>query len=415
MTRPRILRPLILLGLVAAIGFAAWRAILHANAVSAPVAIEGPLASAAIERAFPNLRLERPVGLTFPPDNSNRLAVISQYGSVYLFPNQTDVEEPIEALNIRDNVAYKDSSNEEGLLGIVFHTDFRNNRQFFLYYTNAEHHNVLSRFTMLADDPNRADPNSELIIFRPDEKASWNHNGGTILFGPEGFLYIAVGDGGPVNDPNGRGQDITTTLGKVLRIDVDHPDGDRNYSIPKDNPFVDVPGARGEIWALGLRNVWRMAFDMPTKRLWAGDVGQDTWEEVDLIERGGNYGWSVNEGFRKFTAKSEPKAAPVPSKIYGTPIAPLFAYNHSVGNCIVGGCIYRGSSCPSLVGDYLFADYVTGQVYAMRYDDKSGTATSVHKIGATGMPILSFGEDESGEVYFTTTQGFIHHFIPNTR
>ena len=240
-------------------------------------------------------------------------------------------------------------------------------------------------------------------------QGSGNHNGGTILFGPDGYLYMALGDGGPVGDPNGNAQSLATVLGKVLRIDIDHKDPGLEYAIPADNPFVSQDGARGEIWALGLRNVWRMAFDRQTNRLWAADVGDDTCEEIDIIERGDNYGWRIKEGFRKFAKKQGPTPPP-PAQTFGKPIDPIFAYDHSVGNCIIGGCVYRGKKVPALFGAYLFADHVTGQVYALRYDEKSGRAMSVLRIQPVTMPVFSFGEDESGEVYFTTTQGVLNRF-----
>jgi quinoprotein glucose dehydrogenase len=204
---------------------------------------------------------------------------------------------------------------------------------------------------------------------------------------------------------------VETVLGKVLRIDVDNKDPGLEYAIPKDNPFVDRAGARGEIWALGLRNVWRMAFDRQTNRLWAADVGEDTWEEIDIIERGGNYGWNINEGFHEFV-KTQPQISPPPARIVGKLTDPIFAYNHTVGNCIIGGCVYRGTRVPDLVGAYLFADYVTGQVYALRYHENSGQAVSVQRIQPKAMPVFSFGEDESGEAYFTTSQGIINRFLP---
>jgi glucose/arabinose dehydrogenase len=401
----------LLLGVIGITFLIAKRALLNAYVGSEPIPIGAKTAPATFERAFPKLEFERPVYLTFPPDGTNRIAVVSQLGSVFFFLNDPSVEEATEVLNIRKKVSYKDDSPEEGLLGLAFHPRFRENRQFFLYYTNTGHNNVLSRFKMSATDPNRADPDSEEEMFRTPKRDSWNHNGGTIIFGADGYLYMALGDGGPIRDPHGNGQSLETVLGKILRIDVDHKNPGLNYAIPKDNPFVGREGARGEIWALGLRNVWRMAFDRQTNRLWAGDVGEDTWEEVDIIERGSNYGWSVNEGFHKF-ARKPASPSPPPAHIVGELIDPIFAYNHSVGNCIIGGCVYRGKKVPELFGAYLFADHVTGQIYALRYDEKSGEAISVERIQPTAMPVFSFGEDEQGEVYFTTTQGIINRLIP---
>ncbi len=407
----QIVRWLVLIGILAAAYYVVKRALLKGYEGSEPIPIGAERVAVTFAPAFPNLEFERPIGLTFPLDGTNRVAVISQLGSVYIFPNEPSVKEPAELLNIRKQVAFHEDTNEEGLLGLAFHPKFRDNQQFFLYYTTNEHVNVVSRFTVSADDPNRADPGTEVEIFRGPKKGSWNHNGGTIVFGPDDYLYIAVGDGGPTGDPQGMGQNTGTVLGKILRIDVDHEGAGLHYAIPRDNPFVGVPAARGEIWALGLRNVWRMAFDRKTKRLWAGDVGDDTWEEVNIIERGGNYGWSIYEGFHKFTPKNGSPRPPQPDQIVGKLIDPLFAYNHSVGNCIIGGCVYRGKVVPALDGAYLFADHVTGNLYALRCND-AANAVAVAPIQPASMPVFSFGEDEAGEVYFTTTRGVINRIVP---
>jgi glucose/arabinose dehydrogenase len=390
-----------------------------------PVPFSEPLANVKIERAFPNLQFRRPIYLTYTPDGTNRLAVISEYGTIYIFPNDPDAEDPKELININKKVVYNDNQNEEGMLGLAFHPKFKENGEFFVYYTttDAPHTGVLSRFHVSKDDPNRADPDSEEEIFRSPKKPYWNHNGGTIIFGPDGYLYLALGDGGLANDPHAHGQDLSTVLGKVLRIDVDHQDAGKKYAIPKDNPFVGEPGAAGEIWALGLRNVWRMSFDPVTSKLWAGDVGQDYWEEVDIITRGGNYGWNPREGFHPLVpAPNSPKPGPPPEKQVGTFIDPLFEYHHDIGKCIVGGYVYRGKQVPELYGAYLFADYVTGRIYALRYDEQTAKVTKVqpvdppsHSIGGfsfgpNGQSVFSFGEDADGEVYFTTIQGIVQRF-----
>src|SRR5262245_15078871 len=306
-----------------------------------PVAISEQPVPVKIDRAFPQLQIPRPIFATYPPDGSNRLTVISQYGKVLIFPNDPRVEEPKELLDIHNKVVYKDNENEEGLLGLAFHPKFKENGEFFVYYTTkdgpvigkggvatpaAAHTSVLARVRMSADDPNRADPGTLEEIFRTPTKPDWNHNGGTIVFGPDGYLYIAIGDGGAANDPYAHGQDLSTVLGKVLRIDVDHKEGKKNYAVPADNPFVDVEGAAPEVWALGLRNIWRMSFDRQTRKLWAGEVGQDTWEEVDIIDRGGNYGWNIREGFHPFVARGGPPAGPAPEKPVGALLEPLYEY-----------------------------------------------------------------------------------------
>ncbi|MBT4865571.1 MAG: hypothetical protein HON53_10740, partial [Planctomycetaceae bacterium] len=239
----------------------------------------------------------RPIVLTHAGDGSNRLFVAAQRGVIHVFPNKKGVKQTKIFLDVSKQVVYKDKQNEEGLLGFAFHPKYKENGHFFLYYTttDAPLTSVVTRFTVSKTDPNRADPDSELEIMRV-KQPYWNHNGGTIVFGPDGYLYIALGDGGAGKDPHGNGQNLKTLLGSILRIDVDHQHGDRNYSIPKDNPFVGKgDAARPEIYAYGLRNVWRMAFDNKTGTLWAGEVGQDLWEEIDLIVKGGNYGWNLRE------------------------------------------------------------------------------------------------------------------------
>jgi glucose/arabinose dehydrogenase len=225
-------------------------------------------------------------------------------------------------------------------------------------------------------------------------KPFWNHDGGTICFGPDGYLYITHGDGGAANDPFDNGQNLKTRLGKVLRIDVDHKDEGKNYAVPKDNPFVNRPDARPEIWAYGLRNIWRMAFDRPTGVLWAGDVGQNLYEEINLIEKGGNYGWNRREGLHPFGSKG---VGPRPDLI-----EPIWEYHHDIGKSITGGLVYRGTRLPELEGAYLYADYVTGKSWALRYDGTKKRVTANRPIRDRRLPILSFGEDEKGEVYLLT-------------
>ncbi|HVT26602.1 MAG TPA: PQQ-dependent sugar dehydrogenase, partial [Lacipirellulaceae bacterium] len=297
--------------------------------------------------------------------------------------------------------------NEEGFLGLAFHPHYKQNGEFFVYYSakptrENPHLSIISRFHVSRDNTNRADQNSEEVILRI-KQPYWNHNGGTLIFGPDGYLYIGLGDGGLANDPHGNGQRMTTLLGKVLRIDVDHKDPGLQYAIPKDNPFLDRGSkARGEIWALGVRNIWRMSFDRATGLLWAGDVGQDTWEEIDIIRRGGNYGWNLREAMHPFGPTGSPPRRDL--------IEPIWEYPHSTGKSIIGGNVYRGKLVPELVGDYLYADYVTGQVWALRYDRDKKLVVANRTIQPKGAPILSFGQDDDGEVYFLTQQGAIQKF-----
>jgi CubicO group peptidase (beta-lactamase class C family) len=358
-----------------------------------------------VEKVFTNFRIHRPILLTHAGDGTNRLFVPSQLGTIYAFPNDPSVEEPSVFLDIASRVVYQDKENEKGLLGMAFHPKYRENGEFFVYYTptdTAKPHTIaVSRFRVSKDDPSKADPDSEERLLEV-EHPFWTHKGGTIVFGPDGYLYIAIGDGGLANDPYKNGQNLNTLLGKILRIDVDHKDEGRAYAIPKDNPFAGQAGKRGEIWSYGMRNPWRIAFDRQTGTLWCGDVGQDLWEEIDLIVKGGNYGWNLREGVHKFGARG---ADPNPEFI-----EPIWEYHHEVGKSITGGHIYRGKKLPELAGCYLFADYVAGKVWALKYDEAKRTVDSLQTISGNIMPIISFGEDEQGETYYTTDTGSIYTF-----
>lgn len=363
----------------------------------------------------------RPILLTHAGDGTNRVFVPQQQGIVHVFKNTSDAQATKIFLDISDRVFYHDNENEKGLLGLAFHPKFKQNGEFFVYYTvkDEEHTNVVSRFKVSKKDPNVADPKSEVELLRTSQPF-WNHDGGTICFGPDGMLYIVKGDGGAGNDPHNNAQNLQSLLGKILRIDVDKQEGNLKYGIPQDNPFVGIeapglaggkktPIARPEIWALGLRNVWRMSFDRRTGLLWAGDVGQNVWEEINIIEKGGNYGWNLREALHPFSPSLKEKPSDV--------IDPIWEYDHDVGKSITGGHVYRGKKIPQLVGYYLYGDYVSGKLWGLKYDEKQKKVVANRPIETTGpaMPIISFGEDEPGEVYFTivTPNGKgIYHFVP---
>jgi len=312
-------------------------------------------------------------------------------------------------LDLSKRVSFDEKKIEEGLLGIAFHPKYKDNGQFFLYYTSNDpaQTSMISRFHVRKDDPNRADPDSEEKLLQITQPY-WNHNGGTLVFGPDGYLYIALGDGGKANDPHHNGQNLGTLLGSVLRIDVDHRDEGKNYAVPKDNPFVGRSGARPEIWAYGFRNPWRMAFDAKTGQLWLADVGQELWEEIDLVRKGGNYGWNDREGRHKFTrfgAEAGPKY-----------VEPIWEYHHTVGRSITGGNVYRGKAVPQLAGAYLYADYVSGKLWALWYDPDKGQVVANRPITPPSKdshtPVITFGQAENGEVYFTDYFGQFYRFVP---
>jgi glucose/arabinose dehydrogenase len=346
----------------------------------------------------------RPLLITGAGDATDRIFVVSQYGSIHVFPNDPQADELKTFLDIRDRVQYDHKENEEGLLGLAFHPRYKENGEFFVYYSIKRdpnpHITAISRFRVSKDDPDRADPDSEEVLLTI-KHPYWNHKGGTIVFGPDGYLYVGLGDGGAANDPHGNGQNLGTLLGSILRIDVDKKDPGLEYAIPKDNPFAGQPGKRGEIWAYGIRNVWRIAFDRETGALWAGDVGQNLWEEIDIIRRGGNYGWNIREGKHPF--------APSGSNNVEL-IEPIWEYHHDVGKSITGGHVYRGRQVPELRGAYLYADFVTGQVWALWYDAEKEEVAANRTILPKGLPLMSFGEDDEGEVYFVTQEGGIHKF-----
>jgi glucose/arabinose dehydrogenase len=349
-----------------------------------------PLPSVRLSRAFAALRFQRPVFLTHAGDD--RLFVLEQPGRIRVFANRPDVESSGVFLDLRSKV--RTSHNEEGLLGLAFDPDHAGNGHVYVYYSASDpRRGVLSRFTADPNEPDLVDTASEHVILEVPQPYG-NHNGGALLFGPDGFLYLSLGDGGSANDPRGHGQNPSTLLGTIVRIDVRGQPDERRYSIPRDNPFAGHPEARPEIWAYGFRNVWRMSFDRATGDLWAGDVGQNDWEEIDLVTRGGNYGWNIREGshpFRKGTS-----AVPL--------IDPVVEYpqrrgREVVGRSVTGGYVYRGPTLKNLVGAYIYGDYGTGRIWALRYE---GGRVLAHREIFSPPPrvyISSFGEDASGELY----------------
>jgi glucose/arabinose dehydrogenase len=353
-----------------------------------------------IERAFPNHPVwKRPVWLGPMDSSSNWHAMVEQRGIIHVFQinKSGKASDPQLFLDLEGDVSRE--GNEEGLIGLAFHPEFEKNRRFYVHYSvGGDKRGRLSEFLAHEDDLRTADIDSEKVLL--EVKQPWrNHNGGDIQFGPDGMLYMVLGDGGAANDPKRNAQNLSTLLGTILRIDVNVPeDSEETYLIPKDNPFVDTEGARGEIWAIGLRNAWRFCFDPKTDLMWTGDVGQDKWEEVDVVVKGGNYGWPLREGAHSFRREDKPG----PGKL----IEPVAEYGRKDGISITGGFVYRGKRIPALKGRYLYADYQSGHVWSIDADITDELQEGV-LIGECPSP-ASFGIDRRGELYITSFDGRIY-------
>ena len=328
--------------------------------------------------------LERPVDLQ--TDGSGRLFVIEKVGRIRIIENDQLLETPF--LDIADRVG--SNGNEQGLLGFAFHPQYRENGRFFVNYTDTRGDTVIARF-QVSSDPGIADPNSEIPLFGYDQPFP-NHNGGAMVFGPDGFLYIGSGDGGAAGDPMGNAQNTGTMLGKILRVDVDSAEP---YAVPPDNPFGN------EIWAYGLRNPWRMSFDRSTGDLYIGDVGQGEWEEIDFLAAGSpvgaNFGWDHREGAHDYEGGG-PEGM----------IDPVAEYSHPEGGCsVTGGYVYRGSM-PEWNGIYLYSDYCTGMIWGLIQTDGGWQTQLLFDVDVT---ITSFGQDENGEVYLISDNGGIFRLV----
>ncbi|MDP2039288.1 MAG: PQQ-dependent sugar dehydrogenase [Ignavibacteria bacterium] len=354
-----------------------------------------------LEQAFPELTFQQPVDIQNAGDGSSRLFVVEQKGIISVFPNNSSANSKETFLDITDRVA---SGGEMGLLGLAFHPNYKNNGYFYVDYTtdSPSRRTIISRFKV-SGDANKADKSSELILLEIAQPYS-NHNGGQTSFGPDGFLYISLGDGGSGGDPQNNAQNLQSLLGKILRIDVDKTDSGKNYSIPSDNPLKgNTSGYKEEIFAYGLRNVWRFSFDSLTKELWGADVGQNAWEEIDIITKGGNYGWRCYEGTHVYNSTN------CNAVNY---ISPIFEYAHNSdgGFSITGGFVYRGSKVPELFGKYIYADFVSSHIWSL--EKKDGKVSNT-RIFTNAHPVSTFGVDESNELYFANySSGKIYRFKP---
>jgi len=351
------------------------------------------------EIAFPNLTFSSALDLQNAHDGSNRIFVVEQSGIIKVFPNQNNISTTKTFLDITDRVT---SGGETGLLGLAFHPNYKNNGYFYVNYTATNPlRTVISRFSISGSNPDSANKNSEQILLTYDQPFS-NHNGGCVAFGPDGYLYIAAGDGGSSGDPQNNAQNITSFLGKIIRIDVGNPQSPLNYGIPTSNPFFDSTNTsiRKEIYAWGMRNTWRFSFDPITDWLWAGDVGQGDWEEVDIIQNGKNYGWRCYEGNHPYNL----------AECNGTYELPIWEYSHSLGISITGGYVYRGQNVPELYGKYIYGDFGSSRVWALEYDGINPTVNT--QITTAPGLITSFGTDENKELYLVSFNGKIYKFTP---
>ena len=334
--------------------------------------------------------LNRPLFLTHAGDGSGRIFIVEQTGRIRILENESLLGTPFLDISSGFGLA---TAGERGLLGLAFHPDYDTNGRFFINYTRdfGQLQTVIQEH-QVSGNPNAADQNGQVILTL-DQPAS-THNGGWLGFGPsDGYLYISSGDSGTPSNPSGRGQELSTLLGKILRIDVD---SGFPYGIPADNPFVGVKGARGEIWAYGLRNPWRASFDPLTGRLFAADVGQNTWEEVNIVEGGKNYGWNIVEGPDCF----EP---PVGCDMSGME-PPIDFYGRSLGRSVTGGYVYRGQQILELTGDYVFGDYVLGRIWSLTEGPENWSRSELFD---TALNISSFGVDEDGELYVVNHGGSV--------
>ena len=341
----------------------------------------------------------RPLFLTHAGDGSDRIFVLEQTGKILVLKNGERAEFPFLDISALITQTADRPYSEQGLLGLAFHPEFPSNGVFFVNYTDRRGTTIVASYQVSLSNPDIADINSGQIIFQLAQPYA-NHNGGHIEFGPDGYLYVSLGDGGSANDPLGAGQNRQLLLGSILRIDVDSA---LPYAIPPDNPFVDDNRALDEIWAYGLRNVWRFSFDRGTGDLYMGDVGQNRWEEISFQPAdsagGENYGWNVWEGSHPFAGG-----------IAKNHVEPIFEYRHDAGCSVTGGYVYRGELIPELEAAYIFGDYCSGRIWASYRDEDLQWRTI--ELLRTNMAVSSFGEDESGELYVIDYAGAIYRFDP---
>jgi len=356
-----------------------------------------------VQNAFPNLSFSLPVFLTHAGDNTNRIFVVQQHGQIKVFPNDSNaITSQVKNFLTVNTIT---NSGELGLLGMAFHPDYETNGYFYVYYTSPSSWNSrISRFTRSASDPDKADSLSELKLMEIYQPYT-NHKGGMLFFGLDGYLYISLGDGGNAGDPGNRAQNPDSIHGKILRIDVNNTTPPLNYAIPSDNPFASG-GGRPEIFAMGFRNPWRVSQDAETGIIYAADVGQEVYEEIDIVEKGKNYGWRITEGFHCYNPSSGCDTSGI--------TMPIKEYSHQPGgNCsVTGGYVYRGQRRPELRGAYIYSDYCSGRLWMLRYNN--GVVTQDSVLIDTPQLVLSFGTDQNNELYYCASNGSIYRFNTST-
>jgi len=346
-----------------------------------------------VEEAFPNRTFDHPAGIYNSEDGTNRLFVVGQKGLIYVFENNRNTTAANIFLDIHDQI------HLGSLLGLAFHPNFTNNGHFYVnYLVDNPLRTIIAQWSTLPNKPNEADKDSQKILLEIPQLYDI-HSGGQLAFGPDGYLYIALGDGGPQGDPLGNAQNCSTLLGKILRINIDTTSENSKYDVPKDNPFAaNALGYREEIYAFGLRNPWRFSFDPFTGLLLAGDVGQDRMEEIDIIQKGKNYGWNIMEGSLLYDPAQDRNRTELE--------LPIWEYGRDQGNATIGGFAYRGTKLNELIGSYVYGDYVSGRIWALTNYQTSTPANK--ELLKTGLRITSFGIDEQNELYFCADDGRIY-------
>lgn len=359
-----------------------------------------------ITETYKNQKIKLPVALAIPPDGSDRLFLVQQFGKITILPKDRDSDKEITFLDVTDRPLIKQQF-EEGLLGLAFHPNYAKNRKFYIYYSLQDpKHTRVSEMQTFTDNPDKADISTERVLLEIPQPF-WNHNSGNILFGPDGYLYIAIGDGGKANDPQRFSQNTFVHNGKILRIDVNTRAGRRPYGLPEDNPFLNKPGHLPEIFALGLRNPWGCTFHPETGELWVADVGQNAWEEINIVTKGGNYGWSFKEANHSANARSD--APPKGVKF----IDPIHEYDRSSGLSITGGIHYRGKSAPALQGKYIYGDFVHGNIWALDFQNGKKTGnTKIYKRTKGTIKPTAFVEDAEGELLILSHDHKIYTISP---